>query len=1115
MKKTNYYFKIMGTGILLQALALQVMASHAMQEEGIGSVITRVEKKLNIKFGYDASISNQQVRENSDLTKVNKSNIATFIQTISNGELSVNKIDDKMYVITKNGALKGVQNNLITASTQQSDTKGKVIDQETGLPLTGVTIRILGTTHATSTDNTGAFSLKVTDPNAVVQISYIGYGTVEIPLSQISLIRLQKTSSELQEVVVTALGIKRDKKSLGYATQNIGGEELSKVKGVDIGTTLTGRISGVRVLNSTEFNTTPAIQVRGLNPILVIDGVLYENMTLRDIPTDNIADMNVLKGAAAAALYGERGSGGAIMITTKKGLKEKGAEINVNSNNMFFSGFLKLPEVQHSYSSGEGGKFNNNDYVWGDKMDIGKIYSQWNPMTKQMEDQPLTSRGKDNFRNFLVPSFISNNSLSFTNQGENGSVRTSISHIYNKGQYPNQQLNLTNISVTGTTKLSNKVDLETNLGYNRNSSSSNFGSGYNNQGYIYNILVWTGAEYDLRDYQDYWLVKDQSQNWMYKGWYDNPYLTAYEKTTPELINKINAAVTLNYKVNDWGKVIVRSGYDYYGKERTQQNPMGIYGTRGGFEGFGGFHNKGKFQNAQYNGFSSNSDIIFTAKKTWGDFGFDGMAGGSVYYKLDKTSNSSTVNGLSIPGYYSLRNSIDPISTVQSRSELMTNALYGRLALSWRNALFIEATGRNDWSSTLPEENRSYFYPSLSASASLTDLIDFKLSWLDQFKVRGAWVVTKKTPNPYDVRQAFSISNNVWDGYPTASYPNSIKDYAISPTQNDSYEFGFDFAVLKNRVFGNYTRYYRLEHNKMLNASISNMTGFERRLINTKEEIMTKGHEITVGGTPIKNTDFQWDIIGNLSQNMNYFHKLDPQYSADALYVKKGLRTDYIVSSDWERSPNGEIVHNSSGMPISGKYAGQLIGYTAPKWFWGLSNQFRYKDFQLSLSIDGRVKGMSYSGTNARLWQTGAHPDSDNEYRYEEVVNGNKTYIAPGVKIVSGGVTYDKYGQAVEDTRVFAPNDKVVSYESYWKSAYSGRRNYWDETFIKLRELSLSYAVPTTFANKMKAKKASIGITGQNLFLWTKEYKYADPDVGSEDLSSPSLRYIGFNINLTF
>lgn len=1121
MKRTNYYLKLMGGALLFQSLALQSMAAQFSASEGIGKILARMEQKFNVKFGYDASISNQKINERADIGHLKKDQIVQFIQTISDGNLEVKKIDDKLYVVSKRNITASKDENGRTINAQK-EVRGKVVDQETGQPIAGVTIRVKGSSIASTTDQNGLFKLSSATESAVLQISYLGYETVDIPVSQAGTIKLTKSSEALEEVVVTALGIKREQRALGYATQSVKGEDLTRVKGVDVGTTLTGRVSGVRVLNSTEFNKTPEIQVRGLTPILVIDGVAYENMDLRDVPVDNIQDMNVLKGATATALYGSKGEGGAIMITTKKGLADKGTEITVNTNNMFFSGYLALPEVQHSYSSGESGKFNNDDYVWGDKLDIGRTAEQWNPITKAYEVQELTSRGKNNFKNFLEPGFISNNTVSFTNQGEHGSIRTSINHIYNKGQYPNQKLNLTNISLTGTTKINDKLDLEARLGYNRSSSSTNFGSGYNDQGYIYNILVWTGPEYDLRDYKDYWLVKDQSQNWMYKGWYDNPYLIAHEKITPELINKMNAAVTLNYKINDWAKFMLRSGYDYYGKSRTQRNPIGIYGTRGGFSDFrddlsvfGGFDSKGKYVKANDNGFSTTNDAILTGKKSFGDFGIDGLLGGSIFYSSDQTLVAGTMNGLSIPGFYSLRNSIGPVSSVEIRPRQMRNGIYGRLSLSWRNALFLEATGRNDWVSTLTKENRSYFYPSLSASAVVTDLLASKPMWLDMFKVRASWAVTKSVLDPYEVHSAFTVKGNVWNGMPTASYPNIIKDYSISPTQRNLTEFGFDFAILKNRIYGNYTRYYRLLHNQIVKAKISKTTGFEERLINTKEEEMTKGHEITLGTTAIKRVNFQWDATINLSQNLRYFHKLDPEYSKDALYVKQGLRADYIEYKDWERAPDGQLVLNSSGMPISAQYANQLVGYTAPKWFWGFSNQFRYKDFTFGFSLDGRIKGMSYSTMNARLWQTGSHPDSDTEFRYEEVVNGNKTFIAPGVKIVSGTVKYDKYGQITEDTRVFEKNDQVVSYEGYYKRAYSGRWNYWDETFIKLRELSLSYRVSDKFASKLKAKKASVGLTGQNLLLWTKEFRFSDPDTGSEDLNSPSMRYIGFNVNLTF
>jgi len=331
----------------------------------------------------------------------------------------------------------------------------------------------------------------------------------------------------------------------------------------------------------------------------------------------------------------------------------------------------------------------------------------------------------------------------------------------------------------------------------------------------------------------------------------------------------------------------------------------------------------------------------------------------------------------------------------------------------------------------------------------------------------------------------------------------------------------EWAVLNNRLTGNYTYYARRRYNikaDITNSNYSNIshtTGFRARLINLKEERMTRGHEISLGGVPIRREHFEWSVNGNLSQNLQYYHKLDPDYTADALYIKEGMRTDHYVTRDWERSPDGEIIHNAAGMPISAVHTARLFGYTAPKWFWGITNQFQYKDFSLSFSFDGRIKGLSYSNMNARLWQTGAHPDSDTKERYEEVVNGNRTFIGKGVKIVSGEVSYDKYGQIIKDTRVFAPNETVVSYENYWKRAYSGTRNIWDETFIKLREVSLSYNLPKEVASRFKAKKASIGVTGQNLFLWTKEYRFSDPDAGSEDLNSPSMRYLGFNVSLSF
>lgn len=302
----------------------------------------------------------------------------------------------------------------------------------------------------------------------------------------------------IDEVVVTALGIKREEKALGYAVQKVGGSKLSTVKPVNIATSLTGKVAGLNVTNSTEFNTAPTLKLRGETPLLVVDGVPYSNISLNDIAADDIESVDVLKGATASALYGARGGSGAIMVTTKKGSQE-GLNISVNSSTMFNAGYLVLPEVQHGYSTGQGGKYTAADFVWGDKLDIGRTAVQYDPYTYEWKEMPLVSKGKDNFKNFLETGFITNNNISISQTGKYGSFRSSLSHVYNKGQYPNQRLNKITYSVGGDMKFG-KLSFEGGAIYNKRFYPNGEGAGYGG-GYIYNLLVWTGTDYDVRDYK--------------------------------------------------------------------------------------------------------------------------------------------------------------------------------------------------------------------------------------------------------------------------------------------------------------------------------------------------------------------------------------------------------------------------------------------------------------------------------------------------------------------------------------------------------------------------------------------------------------------------------------
>lgn len=366
--------------------------------------------------------------------------------------------------------------------------KGQVVDAA-GIPVIGANIVAKGTTNGTITDIDGNFSLEVTE-GTILTVSYIGFANQEIKVgnsNNLSIV-LKEDSQALDELVVTALGIKRSEKGLGYASQKLDGEKVNVVKNVDAASGLIGKISGLKVSSSTEFNVAPTMSLRGESPLLVIDGVPYTNVSLRDIATDDIESMNVLKGATASALYGSRGGSGAIIVTTKKGNKKGGLSVSVNSSTMFNAGFVALPEVQTGYSSGTAGKYAAGDYVWGDKLDIGRTALQYNPYTYEWEESELVSKGKNNLKNFLETGLVTNNNISVSHQGEKGNFRTSLTHVYNKGQYPNNKLNKITFSLGGNINI-DKFSFEGSIIYNKRFYPNNTGTGYGKGGYLYNPLA--------------------------------------------------------------------------------------------------------------------------------------------------------------------------------------------------------------------------------------------------------------------------------------------------------------------------------------------------------------------------------------------------------------------------------------------------------------------------------------------------------------------------------------------------------------------------------------------------------------------------------------------------
>jgi len=1096
------------TTILLLTALCQVSASVYSQNITIkqknvsmDAIFKSIEKQSEYVFLYDNLELSKAQKISID---VKNASIGRVLDLCFKDQPLSYKIFDKTIVLKKKDAIsQPMAFDLI---------RGKILDEK-GLPIVGASIMVKGTRIGATTDVNGVFSINAPIGSTLV-VSYIGYTPQEIVAGDGKdyTINLQPATNSLTDVVVTALGIKRSEKSLGYAVQKVAGKDLQTVKGVDVATSLTGRVSGLVIKNSTEFNARPTIELRGEGALLVIDGVPYGNLTLRDVPTDDIESMDVLKGPTASALYGSRASGGVLLITTKKGAANKGLAIDLNSNTMASLGYLAIPKVQSSYARGQNGVI-DNDYVWGPKLDAGNTARDYNPFTKQFEDNmPLVSKGKDNLKNFMSTGIILNNNLSIAQSGENGGFRIGLNNIYNKGQFPNQNLNMLNLTMSGEMKINDKFKLEGHMGVSRRWADQVWGSGYGNQGYLYQLVMWTGSEYDIRDYQDYWKEPNKTQNWLYSNWYDNPYLIAYEKLNGIQTNTVNANVTATYQFNQDFSLLFRLGYDNYNNKTTFRNPTAnIYSTRGGAVNGSGWNAKGLYSVQDTRGFSTNDDVILNYKKKISKFSIDALAGGTIYYWIDESLSGTTKNGLISPTFYSLQGSVEAPTVSQSYSSRQINSLYGRASIGYNDAIFLDFTGRNDWNSAQPKESRSYFYPSIGSSVVISELVKLP-KVIDMFKIRGSWAVFKTALDVYATNRTYGTTTAAWNTLNSASYPSSLLGLDLLPSSQRTYEIGAAAYLFNKRLHFDVAYFNKYYYNRQVSTPIPSSSGFSSTLVNTQETYERRGLEITVDGSVVKNKDFEWYSTINWSQQHRYYVDLDPVYSADNLWVKKGKRLDAYTDNYWVKDPNGNVIYES-GYPAWSDYQKQ-IGFSDPDFSFGFINNFTYKNWSLGVNIDGRIGGLMYNYVYDKMFDSGTAPETDNIYRYNQVVLGQNDYVGAGVKVISGGVTYDKYGQITSDTRQYAVNDVPIGYQDYAQWYRGGDDRVQKKSFIKLREVSLGYNVPSKFVNKLGLRNASFSLTGQNLYMWTN-FKYSDPDVDGEDLNSPSTRMVGFSVRVGF
>ena len=1029
---------------------------------------------------------------------------------------------------------KCLDNNIIIKKSVPDDkiVSGRITDEKKQ-PLPGVSVMVKGTSRGSVSNENGDFQIRATAGEVLV-FSITGYLTESLTVGATTngyVITLQQDEKKLSEVVVTALGIKKEKARLGYAAQDVKGADLVKAREPSVMSSLTGRVAGLIVRNSTDLFQAPDIYLRGQRPLIVIDGVPDQSADLYKINADDIESMTVLKGATASALYGSIGDKGAIMITTKRGGDNKDLSIEVNSSTQFQTSFIRIPKVQTTYGDGFKGQYTYIDgsgsgpegggWIWGPKLDqrdpstssgyfeTTQFNSPADPNTGQLTPLPFLSKGKNNVHNFFRTGIVSSNNISFTKGNDKGNFRASASHIFQQGIVPNADLKNTSFNISGNYNLTDALSMNGRISYNKEYSDNFPDVGYGPTNYLYNLILWTGPDIDVRDLRNYWVQgrEGYQQRHYNTSYYNNPYFQAYEYLRGYDRSSTFGSVDLNYKISPSFSARFRNGVNQYSLNRNYNEPKSYIGY--------GVKSRGQFTVTNDNYFDIVSDLIVDYNHTFSSlFKLHAEGGASNYYRTQRKDSSMT-DGLTIPGLYNLSNSIGPVQAFNTMEARRTRSYYGVLDLEIYNALYLTVTGRNDKLSTLPVANNSFFYPSVSASLVVSQLVQLP-EWFSFLKARGSLSkVSGDVISQYTYGYLPTYGKGViWNNVPSVVYGSTIYPESLHPQTSRSWETGIDAKFFGSRLSLELTYFQTKDYNNIVQVPVSDASGFTEQLLNANV-YHRRGVEIVAMGTPVRSKDLRWDVTLNLSTYHRYLKQITT--GSDRLgYLKEGDRADKVYTSFYQTDPHGNVIYDqSNGFPLADTYD-RFIGNQDPDWTYGLENRFTYKNFSLSFLVDGRIGGLIYSTTNQKMWWGGTNPGTVNHFR-DEANQGQSTYVGKGVVVTSGEATYDRDGNILTDTRTFATKTKGVNYIDYMTTTSNSTNvnyNYYSQTFLKLREVTLTWNLPNKMLKGTFFRSANISLVGRNLLLFSK-IPNVDPDPGVDNLQTPSTRSMGINANLKF
>lgn len=1025
-------------------------------------------------------------------------------------------------------------NPAIDISQQDTKVTGTVED-EFG-PVAGASVVIKGTTTGTMTDMDGHFTLEGVKKGDIIQISFIGFATQDIPYTgQATLnVKLAEDAQKLDEVVVTALGMKRDKKALGYAMQELKGDELLSSREPNLANSLSGKVSGLQIVRSSNgVGGSSKIVLRGNNsltgsnqPLIVVDGTPMDNFTggvddvwgnsgadmgngLSDINPEDIESMTVLKGASAAALYGSRAGNGVILITTKSGKKNEGLGITVNAGITTESIFLK-PDLQNSFGQGSVGAYDNQSRLsWGPKAE-GQMVSDW--LGRQV---PLKTY--DNIDAFFNTGTSFNEGVSFQQNIKGTSVFSSINRSDDAGITPESKLNKTNITLRATTFLDEaekwKIDAKVNYinmnAHNRPIQGVNPSNAFNT---IYNLprsLNVAEFKQDV-DEQGNMIWWDASKNPQ-----ENPYWVTKYRQNNDTRNRLLGNIALKYAPTNWFDIELRGGTDYYTTTKNEK----VYA--GGNTTPSGLYNEGS-----ETFYENNYSFLATARK---DNLIDRLGGfvsfGGNLMIQKRTKMNASAGELLVPNLFSLNNGINKPTVTSELIRRKMNSLYGSLQLNWDGYLFLDVTARNDWSSTMSKANRSYFYPSVSLSGVISDMVP-KLGgqmpeWFTFAKVRASYAEVGNDLDPYQLYNNFTVGKDE-NGNTTSAPGNVLFDSTVRSELIKSWEAGFDVRFFNNRLGLDAAWYKTNATRQLLNLPMDPFSGYSSRKVNAGN-IQNEGIEISLNGAILDNPKgLSWNSTAQFSLNRN---KIIDLYPGVTLYDIKTLDAIQIVAVQGsyygdiygqtfqrvedKNDPNyGKIIVGEDGLPLitTGK---SKVGNQSPDWMLGWTNSFAYKGFNLSFLVDFRIGGDLYSATASNLYVRGNAAGT--------VVNGNRQdFVVPN--------------SVVQTSNGYAENKVPVTHQNYWERIGS-TGNYglpemftYDATNIRLRNITLGYDFNRAMLQKTPFQRLRLSATCNNVWMIHYNLPGIDPEsvsatntnaTGFENGAAPTSRSFTFNVTVGF